>query len=248
LTVSGVAATRVSPARVSAGIPMRMEFPCVRGGRLSTVAGGLRDDCRVVYPAGGGSAGLEFTRNPTQAPPDVRTIPCVPTMPPSGDTPFRPSVTVAAVIERDHRFLLVEEHTEDGLRLNQPAGHLDPGESLVEAAARETLEETAHLFVPRALVGVYLLRAPRRGGPARTFLRFAFTGDVGALQDRALDEGIVRALWMSVDELRDSRERHRSPLVLRCVEDYLAGQRFELSLLHTDPSALGSDGPPESPA
>jgi len=147
-------------------------------------------------------------------------------------------VTVAAIVERDGRFLLVEEHTVDGLRLNNPAGHLDPGESLIAACARETLEETAHLFTPTALVGVYQSRLKRE--PASediTYLRFAFCGELGAWQaDRALDHGIVRTLWLTPEEIRGCAHRHRSPLLLRCVEDYLRGQRHPMSLLYTDPS------------
>jgi len=139
------------------------------------------------------------------------------------------SVTVAAVIEVDGRFLLVEESTDDGVRLNQPAGHLEADESIVAGAARETLEETAHQFVPRALVGVYRWRHPASGG---VYVRCAFAGDLGAQEaGRALDEGILRALWLTPEELRARSERHRSPLVMRCVEDYLAGRRYPLDLL-----------------
>lgn len=161
------------------------------------------------------------------------------------DLRWKPSVTVAAVIERDGRFLLVEEHTPEGLRLNNPAGHLDPGESPAEGCARETLEETAHHFRPTALVGVYLSRFQRPGPRAGsiediTYLRFAFCGELGQAQaGRALDTGIVRTLWMSPDEIRASWERHRSPLLLQCMEDYLAGQRFALEMVRTDPSVFG---------
>lgn len=145
------------------------------------------------------------------------------------DRSWKPNVTVAAVIERDGRFLMVEEETADGLRFNQPAGHLEEGESLVEAAIRETLEETAHPFHPEYLVGIY--QWPRPQGDI-TYLRFAFGGTVGeAMAGRRLDDGIVRAVWMTVDELRASRERHRSPLILDCVEDWLAGRRYGLDLL-----------------
>jgi len=153
---------------------------------------------------------------------------------------WKPNVTVAAVVEREGRFLLVEEQTAEGLRLNNPAGHLDPGESLVDACARETLEETAWSFRPTALVGVYLSRLPRpSGGPGKpthvTYLRFTFCGDLGDFAlERRLDHGIVRTLWMTADEIRDSRERHRSPVVVQCLEDYLAGTRFPMHLLHTD--------------
>jgi ADP-ribose pyrophosphatase YjhB (NUDIX family) len=153
---------------------------------------------------------------------------------------WKPSVTVAAIIEREGRFLLVEEHTPEGLRLNNPAGHLDPGEAPAAGCAREVLEETAHHFTPEALVGVYLSRFRRPStGEDITYLRFAFCGTLGHLEaQRALDVGIVRTVWLSADEVRTSAARHRSPLVLRCMEDYLAGQRFPLSLIYTDPSVL----------
>ena len=154
---------------------------------------------------------------------------------------WKPSVTVAAIIERHGQFLLVEEMTSDGLRFNQPAGHLDPDESLLQAVVRETLEETAHDFIPVALVGTYLCRSvSTRTGELVTYLRFAFCGEAGAVHDQALDEGVQRALWMSYEEIRDSAARHRSPLVLQCVDDYLAGARAPLSLVTTHPSALGS--------
>ncbi len=153
---------------------------------------------------------------------------------------WKPSVTVAAVIERDGRYLLVEEHTPEGLRLNNPAGHLDPGESPAQGVARETLEETTHTFTPTALVGVYLSRF-QRGDDDITYLRFAFCGELGAaIAGRALDHGIVRTLWLTPDEVRASAARHRSPLVLQCMEDHLAGRRYPLDLLSTDASVFGS--------
>ncbi|MCK9260492.1 MAG: NUDIX hydrolase [Azoarcus sp.] len=145
------------------------------------------------------------------------------------DRSWKPNVTVAALIERDGRFLMVEEETEDGLRFNQPAGHLEEGESLVQAAIRETLEETAHRFVPEYLVGVY--QWPRPQGDI-TYLRFAFGGQVGEeVPGLKLDDGIVRAVWMSPAEIRETAERHRSPLIVQCVDDWLAGRRYELDLL-----------------
>jgi len=142
---------------------------------------------------------------------------------------WKPNVTVAAVIERDGRFLLVEEETSDGIRFNQPAGHLEAGESLLTAVAREAVEETAHPFAPEALVGIY--QWPRPQGDL-AYLRFAFAGKVGEAEPgRKLDVGILRAVWMSLDELEATRARHRSPLILRCVEDYLAGRRYPLDLL-----------------
>ena len=155
---------------------------------------------------------------------------------------WKPSVTVAAIIERrdgdTSRFLLVEEHTPEGLKLNNPAGHLDPEESPEQGVIREVLEETACVFTPDRLVGVYLSRFQR---PATfedvTFVRFAFGGTVGAPDPtRPLDEGIVRTLWMTLPELRASRARHRSPHVLGCIEDYVAGRRYPLSTITTDPS------------
>jgi 8-oxo-dGTP pyrophosphatase MutT (NUDIX family) len=148
---------------------------------------------------------------------------------------------VAAVVERDGRFLLVEEETSEGLKLNNPAGHLDPGESPVQGCARETLEETAYPFEPTALVGVYLSRARKPAtGEDFTYLRFAFCGRVGEPEPgRSLDSGIVRALWLTPQEVRASRARHRSPLLVRCMEDYLAGVRYPLSVVCTDPSVFG---------
>lgn len=158
------------------------------------------------------------------------------------NTRWKPSVTVAAIIEREGRYLLVEEHTPEGLRLNNPAGHLDPGESPEQAVAREALEETAHSFTPTGLVGVYLSRFQRPAtGEDITYLRFAFCGELGAFDPgRTLDDGIVRTLWMTPDELRASTDRHRSPLVLRCIEDHLAGQCYPLALVRTDPSVLAT--------
>jgi len=142
---------------------------------------------------------------------------------------WKPNVTVAALIEREGRFLLVEEETDDGLRFNQPAGHLDEGESLIAACAREVLEETAWSFAPTALVGVYQWPRPQRD---ITYMRFAFAGDLGAHDEgRALDDGIVRTVWMTPDEIRATADRHRSPLILQCVGDYLAGRRFPLDLI-----------------
>jgi 8-oxo-dGTP pyrophosphatase MutT (NUDIX family) len=154
------------------------------------------------------------------------------------DTRWKPSVTVAAVIEQGGRYLLVEERTPEGLKLNNPAGHLDPGESIVQGVAREALEETARPFTPEALVGVYHARLRRTAtGEDITYLRFAICGQAGEPEPgRALDEPIERTLWMTLAEIRASRARHRSPLLLRCVEDHAAGKRWPLALLVVDPS------------
>lgn len=154
---------------------------------------------------------------------------------------WKPSVTVAAIIERDGRFLLVEEETPEGLMLNNPAGHLDPGESPVEGCAREALEETTHRFTPTHVLGIYLSRLQRqRPGEEMediTYLRFAFAGTLGDVAPGAqLDTGIVRTLWLTPDEIRASAARHRSPLVQRCMEDHLRGQRYPLDLVYTDTS------------
>jgi 8-oxo-dGTP pyrophosphatase MutT (NUDIX family) len=142
---------------------------------------------------------------------------------------WKPNTTVAAVIEKDRRFLMVEEETADGLRINQPAGHLEEGETLFDAVRRETLEETAYEFTPKQLLGVYHWQ---RTGREITYLRFAFIGELGQhYAEQSLDKGIVRALWMSLEELKTSQAIHRSPQVLRCVEDYLSGQAFPLSVL-----------------
>ncbi len=148
---------------------------------------------------------------------------------------WHPSVTVAAIVEHDGRFLLVEEHTPDGLRLNNPAGHLEAGETPLDGAIREALEETACAFRPEALLGIYL--APGRADV--TYLRIAFRGKVGEpIAGRTLDVGIVRRVWLTPDEVRASRAMHRSPLVVQCVEDHLAGRSYPLDIIHTDPGLL----------
>jgi len=153
-------------------------------------------------------------------------------VPMAPDIRWKPSVTVAAVVEQQGRFLLVEERGEDGLRLNNPAGHLEAGESLLQAVVREVQEETARGFVPTHLVGIYLA-APPQPLDGITYLRFAFGGTVGEpMAGQALDEGIVRTLWMTPAEIDAQRERHRSPLLWRCVQDHLAGARYPLALLH----------------
>lgn len=156
---------------------------------------------------------------------------------------WKPNVTVAAIIERDGRYLLVEEHTREGLKLNNPAGHLDPAESPQQAVVREALEETMRAFQPEALLGVYMSRFRREAvGEDVTYMRLAFCGTVGEeLPGLQLDTGIVRTLWMTLDEIRASQARHRSRLLLRCVEDHAAGVRHPLDLVVTDASVYAPE-------
>lgn len=141
---------------------------------------------------------------------------------------WKPNVTVAAIVERDGHFLLVEESSGGRLVLNQPAGHLEEGESLLDAVRRETQEETAWTFHPDALLGIYRWRR----SDDVTYLRFAFVGRVDRHDpDQPLDRGIARALWLTAEELRAQHERHRSPQVQRCIDDFLAGRRYPLDLL-----------------
>jgi len=160
---------------------------------------------------------------------------------------WKPSVTVAAIVERRdadaRRFLMVEEHTPEGLKINNPAGHLDPEESPEEGVIREVLEETACVFTPDRLIGIYLSRFQRPAtGADVTFVRFAFGGTVGeADPSRQLDDGIVRTLWMTLPELQACRARHRSPHVLGCIEDYLAGRRYPLDVITTDPTVYAPE-------
>ncbi|MEW5791903.1 MAG: NUDIX hydrolase [Pseudomonadota bacterium] len=142
---------------------------------------------------------------------------------------WTPHVTVAAVVEENGRFLLVEEAAEGRRVFNQPAGHWEEGESLAEAAVRETLEETGYAFTPEAVLGIYHWRHPRRD---ITFLRVAFVGSIGGYDpDRPLDQGIIGPRWLSRAELLGRIDRLRSPQVLRCVDDYLAGRRYPLEML-----------------
>ena len=146
-------------------------------------------------------------------------------------TVWKPSATVAAVVERDGRFLLVEELIRGRRVLNQPAGHLDPGESLMAACRREVLEETAHRFEPTALVGIYRWHY---AAADVTFLRFCFRGRIEGVEDRRLDPQIRAVHWLSRSELAARSDEHRSPLVQRCVDDYLAGRQFSLDVFSSE--------------
>ena len=144
---------------------------------------------------------------------------------------WKPSVTVAAVIERDGRFLFVEERIDGRLVLNQPAGHLDPGESLAAACRREVMEETAHRFDPEGLLGVYRWHYAAKDV---TFLRFCFTGKILGQEQAPLDKEIVRLHWLTSGELKKRSAEHRSPLVQKCVDDFLAGRRYPLDLFSAE--------------
>lgn len=150
-------------------------------------------------------------------------------MPNIQGTASRPELTVAAVIERDGRFLFVEERVGGRLVINQPAGHVEAGETLLDAVSRETLEETAWTFVPESMVGIYLWS---RGAGQQTFLRVAFAGRCDSHDEhRVLDTGIERVIWLARDELLARTPQLRSPMVLRAIDDYLAGQRHPLDFI-----------------
>ena len=144
---------------------------------------------------------------------------------------WKPNTTVAAIAENDGRFLLVEESINDKLVFNQPAGHLEHGETIIDAVKREVLEETAQEFEPEYLVGVYLY--PNPNNPEVTYLRFSFYGHcTNEHKGQELDDGIVRAAWLSRDEIEKERQRMRSPLVEQCIDDYLNGNRYPLDIIH----------------
>lgn len=167
------------------------------------------------------------------------------------DIRWKPNTTVAALIEHQGRYLMVEEETAAGMRLNQPAGHIEQGESLIDACCREMAEETGYIAEADALVGIYQM--PAETAPDVTYLRFAFAVSLsntntilpgsrvanvdqmplhaGAVVHR-LDAGIAQAVWLSYEEILAARSRHRSPLVLQCLDDYRAGTRYPLELIH----------------
>ncbi len=142
---------------------------------------------------------------------------------------WTPDITVAAVCEKQGRFLLVEETSKSTQKIvfNQPAGHLEPGETIVEAVIRETLEETCCHFTPEALVGLYRLEAAN----GKTYIRYTFSGSVTEVDDNYhLDPDIIRTHWMTPDKIR-SNSSLRSPIVSNCINDYLSGVRYPLDIL-----------------
>lgn len=143
---------------------------------------------------------------------------------------FDPHLTVATVVERDGRYLLVEESPHGVPVFNQPAGHLEGGESLVEGAAREALEETGFRIRPTHVLGFYVWTSPKNGA---TYYRVAFAGELGEkVAGYAIDKDIDAVHWLTLDELRARSDQLRSPLVLRCVEDHAAGKRYPLDLIY----------------
>jgi len=143
---------------------------------------------------------------------------------------WTPRTTVAAIIEQNQHFLMVEEIIDGKLTLNQPAGHLEAGESLIKATIRETQEETAWLFQPEFLTGIYRWQLP---GSDDTYIRFCFTGQaIEHNSDQALDSEIEQAIWLTYEQLSARKNEMRSPLVMDCLNDYLSGQRYPLTLLH----------------
>jgi 8-oxo-dGTP pyrophosphatase MutT (NUDIX family) len=142
---------------------------------------------------------------------------------------LKPDLTVAAIVERDGQYLLVEERIGNRMLFNQPAGHVEPGEQIVDAVVREALEETAWSFEPEALVGIYFWEQPERN---RSYLRFAFCGTVSDHDaHRVLDRGIERAVWMTREQIVMRSARLRTPMVLRCIDDYIAGRRYPIEVI-----------------
>ena len=141
---------------------------------------------------------------------------------------WKPHTTVAALCEREGKFLLVKEEVNGLVVLNQPAGHLNPDETLLDAVIRETLEETQYEFNPTGLQGIY--RYTPEELTDTSYIRFLFCGDVGMQLNGPLDQGIISAEWMSYDEIASCQDQHRSPLVLQCIDDYLSKPSYPLEL------------------
>lgn len=142
---------------------------------------------------------------------------------------WKPNVTVASIVEIDRKFLMVEEESATGPVLNQPAGHLEPNESMQQAVVRETLEETGYQFMPKAIIGSYLWHNEEN---ETTYFRTTFVGNVDELNVKnELDVGIIRAIWMTHDEILTSQHRLRSPIILESIKDYLSGNQYPLEMI-----------------
>lgn len=155
---------------------------------------------------------------------------------------WKPNTTVAGIVERNGKFLMIEERTRDGLRLNQPSGHLNQGESLLQAVEREVLEESGHVVQASAGVGIYMCRYVHDATDTDiTYLRITFVcRSLSVEPDRVLDKGVVRVLWLTAAEIRARADFHRSPAVMQSIDDYLRGKRFPLELIYTDQSCFYS--------
>jgi 8-oxo-dGTP pyrophosphatase MutT (NUDIX family) len=153
-------------------------------------------------------------------------------MKPMNETIWKPHTTVAALCERDGRYLMVKETVDRQVVYNQPAGHLEPDESLLDGVIRETMEETRYPFTPLSLQGVYRYTPP--DAPQRTYLRFLFRGEAGEQLEGALDQGIIAAEWLSYEEVLDCRDLHRTPMVLQCIDDARNGPGYPLQVISRD--------------
>ena len=158
-----------------------------------------------------------------------RVLPTGGELPELAEAVWKPHTTVASICERDGKFLLVKENAAGQVVYNQPAGHLDPGETLLEAVIRETMEETRYRFTPRALQGIYRYRPDPDAD--KTYLRFLFRGDVGDRIDGELDQDIIAAEWMSYEEVLSCRAQHRSPMVMHCIDDFRSGSGYPLDVI-----------------
>ena len=144
---------------------------------------------------------------------------------------WKPNVTVAAIVERDQKFLLVEENADNHVVFNQPAGHLEKDESLIDAVKREVLEETAWEFIPQAIVGFYMY--PDQHNDI-TYLRLCFSGTCeNHHPEQALDDGIIQAVWLNKEEIKENEDKMRSPMVTQCIDDYLSGKKYPLDLINS---------------
>lgn len=148
---------------------------------------------------------------------------------PVSEVSWKPHATVASICEHDGRYLLVREEIDGQIVYNQPAGHLEPGESLIDAVVRETLEETRYPFTPVALQGIY--RFQPHSSSDMTYLRFGFRGEAGERLAGDLDTGIIAAEWLNYDEVLACRAQHRSPMVLECIDDYRQGPGYPLDVI-----------------
>lgn len=147
---------------------------------------------------------------------------------------WKPNATVAVIIENEGKFLFVEEFSNDQLVINNPAGHIEANEGILEALVRETLEETGYRVEPQNLVGFYTYTAPHNG---TTYYRFCFSASIiEKIENATIDPDIENILWLTLNEIKQAKSRHRSPLLMRCLNDYLSGKRYPLDLIYEHPT------------